>query len=520
MFSDGDNQKKYEEESFIDIRMGQIPMLSFEYLIENDPELSDKENFKRRKKAGDITVLGGRLFGKTFCVEKLDFNQYAFCAENETAGFASFDALHLKGVLNEMYEVWHNHPIMSLLRQRIVRNPFIFTTKNGISIEGINMKITAGSQAGDQFFQKHFKRLWIEEKSKETDTVNKKKTDSTSEIGCIFREAGMTDFTRHSPAGEIFYDEDLAYRILNLPQYINPNFDKEEYKKRVSKYGGKHTLGFRIYVEGEVVEEGETVFDMDTIRDLCYPHDRKGRLDVNRTIKHIEIAKKNFSTFKSRLITIRPSNAKSIYMCADIGQQGGITKIIIVADTGSKFNGLYKITLYNLKKPQQYDVLKYLHERLSCQYIALDSTGGMGEAIYSDMQVDKHFKNATLLWVAFNEDVPVGEERNEKGDVIKRKGKIVDKKMKTVDWSIVRLCHLFYQSLVFLPYDTEFDEQFDRVIAIISEKTQNVLYKCIASEDHLYQAWQVFAIAQWLVEYGKINRKRNNLNTKHCKSGV
>ena len=70
--------------------MVQIPLLSFEYLIDDDPNLTEKDNFSRKKNAGDIIVLGGRLFGKSWTVEKLDFLIYTFHAENEPAGFTSF----------------------------------------------------------------------------------------------------------------------------------------------------------------------------------------------------------------------------------------------------------------------------------------------------------------------------------------------------------------------------------------------------------------------------------------------
>ena len=68
-FSDFDNLIFCDEEEYGHIRTGQLPLLSYEYLIDKDPKLSDKENFKLREGAGTVYVLGGRKFGKTLCVE-------------------------------------------------------------------------------------------------------------------------------------------------------------------------------------------------------------------------------------------------------------------------------------------------------------------------------------------------------------------------------------------------------------------------------------------------------------------
>jgi len=57
-------------EDFGHVRLGQLPLLSYEYLVDENPELDDKENFKLREGAGNVTCLGGRLFGKTMIVEK------------------------------------------------------------------------------------------------------------------------------------------------------------------------------------------------------------------------------------------------------------------------------------------------------------------------------------------------------------------------------------------------------------------------------------------------------------------
>jgi len=1001
MFCSGDNLALFDPDKFLNIRMGQIPLLGFDHLIDNDPKLNEQQNFARRERAGNIAVFAARLFGKcnafgskvllennrlekienligtkqnvltlnekthklvkteakfydngvrkcvelrlknnkativtenhpfltkrgwveiinlklndliaipdwdnyknnnnekdviwaeiktikyvgqfqtvavyvpgyhnyiaddiishnTFVVEELDFNQYAVCCENERAGFTSFDYTHLKGVLDKMYLVWENHPIISAFKERVIRGDYQFVTKFGITIQGINMKVSAGSSAGDGFFQLHLKRLWIEENSKESDIVYEKRADSISEIGCIaenekvllkdfttksiqdveigeeilgwdeenstvtistvlnksnqgikdvvqvggeesgiwltsdhkmlikspgegiyrwakairceitsfkarkfefiinkkafywglllgiiesdgyvqeiktttgvtyqikifqadevefikntleyleisysldkarqspwgkkqgyvfrikrpnnnkifehykvlkikgnidiqkgflvgfiigdgwvdnktyglhlcqsakkekkvnliddvlsllnikatksqrwkklkddkkiemvewyiskyslpfsaekckktkkwvdhllseqckriyipyedlklkgfkakqqvwdlttttgnfivngfivhnciIRSAGMCDFVKNSPAGKVFYDPKEAYRVVNLPQFINPYFTEKQYQDRIKKWGGKESSGFKIYVEGEICEDGENALDMRLVRDLCYPHLPNGELNEKRTVKHIEITKKNYIKFKNYLALLRPLNADSLYVTADIGQKGGITEIILIAGIKEKFRYLYNITLINLTKPQQYDVFKHIVQTVNVDYLSLDSGGGQGEAMYCDMQVDKVFKNVKLIWVAFNENVPVGIDLDDDGKPIKKHGKIQEKMVNAVHQSIDRLCHLFYNALVYLPYDSRLDEQLDKVVSIRSTSTGKVLYRCIARENHLFQSWQVFSIAQWLVEYGKLEKPKNNRNETRDMIGV
>lgn len=72
LFSNYDNLTLMEEETLGHVRLGQLPLLSYEYTIDYNPEISEKDNFVLRKGAGDIYCLGGRLFGKTLLVEKID----------------------------------------------------------------------------------------------------------------------------------------------------------------------------------------------------------------------------------------------------------------------------------------------------------------------------------------------------------------------------------------------------------------------------------------------------------------
>ena len=520
MFSVGDNLTLFDPDKFLEIRMAQIPLLGFDHLIDYDSKLNEKQNFARRERAGNIAVFGGRNWGKTFIVEQLDFNQYAVCTENENAGFSSFDYGHLSGVLDKMHLVWMKHPIISSFCERAIRGDYQFSTKFGITIEGINMKVSAGASAGDGFFQKHLKRLWVEEASMESDIVYDKRADSKHEIGIIERLAGMTNFVRNSPAGTVFYEPKEAYRVVNLPQFCNPNYDERQDQERIKKWGGKEASGYKIFVKGEVCEDGENVFDMKDVRGLCYPHTSKGELDEKRTIKHIEITKKKFIKFKNYLSLIRPTNADTLYVAADIGQKGGITEIILIAGTKEKFKYLYNITLINLTKPQQYDIFKHIVQTVNVDYLALDSTGGTGEAIYSDMQVDKVFKNVKLIWVAFNSNVPIGIDLDDNGNPIRKGGKIQEKMVNSVTQSVTRLCHLFYNALIFLPYDSRLDEQLDKVVSLVSKATHKVLYKCFKEGKKIltHKGWNDITDINYNYKFATLDVDNNRTTYKKPKN--
>ena len=518
LFSNADNLSLFNDD-FINIRLCQIPMLSFEYLIDEDPNLTEKENFARKKMAGDITVLGGRLFGKTWTVEKIDFNLYTFHAENEPAGFSSFDHPHLQHVLDEMYNIWYQHPIISLFKKRVIRNPYKFVTHKGVTIDGINMNVNKGNQAGDQFFQKHFKRIWVEEKSKETKVVADKRADSTHEIGCVIRESGMTDFTKYSPAGEIWGDPEKRGIVLNLPQYANPNFDEADKKLRIKKFHGESSIGYRVYVGGEVVEEGISAIDMQLVRDMCYPHNKKGEIDETQTVKHFEISKKTFNFFKALLILERPSNADRLFICADIGDTGGTSELIIITDVKGKYRYTHNITLRDLTNKQSYLIFKYLFTKLKADYISLDCTDGTGRAIYRDLEADKKIGKKHLIWCHFNEKIVVGFEKDENDKPKLENGKPIVKYENTLIHSIQWLCnHIFYEGLILLKYDYTLDRQLNSVVAIARDKS--VVYHCLAENNHLFQAFQVFAIAQFKKEFEGHTKTESEFKKKHLNAGA
>ena len=408
MFSDFDNLSACDER-FGHIRNGQISMLSYEYTIDENPELTKKQNFHLKEGAGNIYNLGARKYGKTLITLLIDMLTSSLLLPGWNTLFSSFDQVHVRKVLETFIASIENHPFIREFKPKVKRSPTYFIQfKNGFLLESVNMNI-ASKNPGGQFFGHHTKKHWMEEASKETAKVEEKRVDAISELGCIERFSGMTDFTKYSPAGKIFYNQKKKNWLVNLPQYISPMWDSTTKAKSSKKYGGENSIGYRVFVKGEVVEDGISVFDMERVR---------RNYDDNKAIKHIELTKERFQFFRDILIVERPKNTEVLYMAADIGESAP-TEIIILSKVNDVYRYVYNITLYNLTDKEQFQVFKYLAEILKINFIGLDTTEGTGRAIFRSLE--EHYTRDHLVWCAFNEkiDIPTGSffATNEKVDI-------------------------------------------------------------------------------------------------------
>jgi hypothetical protein len=204
--------------------------------------------------------------------------------------------------------------------------------------------------------------------------------------GFIVHNSGMTNFTKYSPIGKIFYDLAKKPWIVNLPQYVSPMWDEKEKQKAARKYGGEGSVGFKVFVKGEVIEDGIAVLDMERVR-RCYMDDKE--------IKTIEIDKNSFHIFEQRLIVEAPKNAGNVYIAADIGESAP-TEIAIFAEINKKYRYIYNVILRNLTDKQQYKVFKYIAQRVGANFIGLDTTEGTGRAIFRSLAED--FDKDHLIW--------------------------------------------------------------------------------------------------------------------------
>lgn len=507
MFSnlEGPNLAEFDKEKFSEVRLYQFSMLSFEYLVDYERnDLTLKENFKLREKSGSVIAFGARKYGKSLITLQLDLLIDMVLNEGENIGFTSYDAAHIEGVLEPEILAFENHPFLKIFDARIKRNPYlIYLKKNRSKVIGINMNLQ-GTQPGNNFYQKHFSRLYVEEASGETQEVYDKRLDSISELGCVLRTSGMCDFTRYKPAGKIFYDLDNQSIVVNYPQYVNPQWDEKEKEEAIKKRGGKDSIGYRVFVEGEVVEDAISVIDMERVRRNYNP---------KKILKTFEINKEKFPNFENILILERQKNAEYLYITADIGESAP-TEIIIVQQVNGSFKYTHNITLHNLTDKEQAKIFKYLGFLLEANFIALDTTDGTGRSIFHSLE--ESFPRVNLSWVHFAEKIAVDVEKDDKGNIVFKDGLPVYKEEYVEAWSIKRLKDLLYELGKWeLPMDYKLDSQLNSVIAV--QSGNRTTYQCLAPEDHLLAAFRVFAISQWQNEFvntPKIKKKTFN------KSGV
>lgn len=338
---------------------------------------------------------------------------------------------------------------------------------------------------GQNYYGLHGYRLISEEQSLETEEVYEKRKDAISELGAVLRCSGMTNFTVHSPSGKLFYDQKLKKQVLNLPQMVNPTFNEDKQKKAEEEYGGKSSIGYRVFVNGEIVEDGVSVFDLQRIRDLCVNDKKK--------ISLIEISKEDFKFYKQYIVCERPNNSERIFISADIGVH--TTEINILSELKNKYEYLYNISLHNLTDDEQATIFKHLIEQFKANVVAIDCGDGQGRAIYNELE--KTISKNNLVWYDGKEKIPIGFQTNEDGSVIYKDGAPLAKEERMAEWSVKRLKDLFYEGKLIIPEDYKFISQFSQVIAITSG--DKILYRCNSPQgDHLFDSFKVFAIAEWL----------------------
>lgn len=492
LFSCLDNLSEFKN-TLSELRIYQYPMLSSEPFIDFEiPRVQEeteqeyqKRKFELRKGAGDLYNYGGRKFGKSLITEKVDICLSMIHDANSWCGFSSADAIHLQDILDVVTRAISFNPILHMYKRRFRASPkYELEAKNGWLLQGINMNV-ASKDAGRQWFGKHVRKLWIEEASLETDKAYDKRKDSLSELGAILRFSGMTNFTRFTPAGKAFYEPENKNKLMNLPQSVNPTFDDKEDKNRQKEYGGHDSLNYRVFVDGEVCEDGISEFDIARIEPYI-----NSKIDL----KTFEIKKESFSYFKNTIIVERPKNADRIFIASDIGDGAGGSELVILSEVGNKYHYLYRISLYSLKDDEQFEIFDWLIQKLQANVVGLDCGDGTGRAIYR--RLEKKYPKNSLVYYSGQEKIGVDWKKDDNGKVILENGKPIPLDEFMSEWSVRHLKALLYEGRILMPNDFKLEKQINSVIArTVGSRT---VYACVSEDgDHVFDAFKVFAIAVW-----------------------
>jgi len=490
--------KNYKKDQFAKIRLYQLPFMSYEYLIADDPELSEEENFELKKGAGQCYMYCGRKIGKSLIGLLIDMcldtiHNY----KDWTVGFTSFDDEHVSKMMEPYIKVMQNHPFFKLFQVDVKRkNTIVVRTPTGHSVTGVNMNLS-GREPGSYFESEHFSKLYGDEMHYETQEVVKKRSSATSEEGVIQRFAGITNFTPDSPAGTVFFDLDKRNWLVNAPQTVSKAWTPSRKEEAIKEHGDENAPSYRIHVMAEVIQDLEGTYDMDRIRACYYPKNK------NRPVKHFELNQRDFdfknltelkSQLKTKLIVERPKNAAITYIGSDFGEN--ITEIVILFEVDqtnieNKFRYVYSVSLYKMTPDEQTEIYKYLINKLQIEITCIDTSDSGGKQIYRNL--NKTYKKENLEWVAFQEKIDIDYKRDDRGRIIKKDGKYEYEQEYVSDWSIAQIKDLFYNQKVDCLYDMKLDKEFGNMLS--SPRLHGISkYKSKINCDHHHQAWQTVAI--------------------------
>jgi hypothetical protein len=504
MFSNLDNLLEFEDEKFAFIRPYQETMLSYEYSVATDPELSDKENFLRKKGAGDSYAIASRRIGKSLVFLICDMLQSIMLLAGCETAFGSYDANHVRKIFSSIIPVVEYHPCYKGIKKVYNQTPqYLYIGKNGMKISGVNENAINQRKAGENWIGLHPMKTWYEEISRWCSVAQEKQTEAVSELGVIFRGSGMADCTKNSPAGEIVSDRRNKNIIINYSQFVNPTWDEYTRKESLKKYKSEASFGWKVYVLGELVEDGYSALDMKLVSE-CY--------NDTTEIKNIEINKTTFSYYQDLLIVDKPKDAECTYIATDISDIG-TTETVIIFDTLSGLKYRYNITMLGLTDEQIYLVLKFLGEKLGANVLALDCGEAAGRGV--SRRLLKDFSAENIFEYAGNKKIVVEFERT-KDNYLKydTAGKAIVKEEFMSEWAVQIIKEIFYNKRIDIPIDHKLDEQLSK---LVSTKSGNRVLYAISGEDHLFDAFKVFCCAWWQNHLSIISPIKKK---KFCKTGV
>jgi len=488
LFNDFDNLSSFSENEYGKVRLYQYPFLGFDGQYLDDEKLSEKENFKNRKGMAEGYALGGRGTGKSLLALIIDSLVATFNQLYKWGAVESCDDDHVKTIMEKIVTALEFHPILRLLdtSKNTQRKPYRIVANNGCLLESVNDNLY-GKDPGRHWFGKHCDRIWAEEASFISKEVTDNKLRAVSEMGVVERFSGMTTFSKVSPMGEIFDNITNENKIVNVPSLVNPAWDEDEDKRMQLQFGGKNSVGYQVQILGKVIENDEAVFNMDEVR-KTYIRDFP--------IKAFEINKNNFFRYKEILILDRPINSEKMVMALDVGEGGAPTEIIVLSQTNGIYRYIYNITVFKLSSEEHYELLECIMNMIQVNLVGIDVTSGGGKAILSHLS-KKYSEH--LVAVSFNENIDIDFDKDEKGEIVYDNGHVQFKQDRVDSWSIQCLKRLFYNEKIKCLIDMKLDSQFAAVIA--KKSTQGkTLYGC-KIDNHLFQAFQVFAITDFITEF-------------------
>lgn len=498
LFTEGSPDGWLTGEPAVKVRLYQIPFLQHDTCLVDDNRLTQQENFDKRKVAGTLWLICGRLIGKTFI--SLGINILAKGVQNicKQIVVASYDLAHIKLFVDKVCNTFDSHPFFKKFKKNMKRgNPdYEIKLKNQTEILSVNTNVK-GKNPGASHWGKHAHYYYEDETQATTDKSDEPRIDAISELGCIDCLCGIPLVTKTSPLGKKLKDRAASKKYLvKLPQYVNKNFTEEKRIERIKQYGGENTVGYKVNVEAILIEGAYGAFEMSEVRDN-YAEDK--------FIKLFEITPETYDDFKNILILDKYKNAEQVLIGVDVGDRAN-TEIVIVFKINKKYYYAYRITTFKLSLTKQLpELLYWIFNKLEVNYIGIDSTT-MGKAVYERMvellpakKIGERFINR-VIWCSFSETMKTGYEKDEEGNlkVDEKSNEYIEKYEPTLPFCVQKLRDMFFDKLFVIPTDDyAFDEQFSSYLEFISG---NRISYDSTTANHIVQAFEVLAKVIWEIE--------------------
>lgn len=512
-----------QDSKCLKLRNYQFAMQNYSYMYGNNPKLSAQQNFNFKKVAGTIFNIAARNLGKSLWIFIDTFLTTIHSHCKETL-LASCDDTHLKKVTSTVLNLFREHPFFEVFRKTgkvegIKAQPVEVYTQHGNVLYGRNEKID-DPEPGTQFHSIHAETTWYEEASYMTNLGTEKRVDAISSLGCIERLSGIPDVRVGSPLGELLRHKKNKKFICRIPQYVRDDWSKETAEEQAAKYKGRNSTAYKLNVEAEIVEGAESKWDMERIRKNC--------LNTDIKIKFFEVSKELFvntddlnefdrqQLISERLykrIIISRLPCKKIIVASDIGTSASPSEVAIYfCDDKDKWKYHYQISLFKLTVREQAYIFNWIYNVLGSCFIALDSTNADGDAIRDKLIKEFKLPEEYLPFYKMQKNIEVEPLKNDKGQIIKNSsGKPLMKEVYTKSWAVQQLENIFYNSLIEIPYDEKFLDQFANHWEKLSANGKP--FWGSTTEEHLVDTFLVFALCAWETEF---KNTKNLKNTNRC----
>lgn len=231
--------------------------------------------------------------------------------------------------------------------------------------------------------------------------------------------------------------ESSTYTVYRVPRMFRPDWDEQVKKEKIEEYGSEDSVDYRRNLYGETIEEITTVFP----RTLLYNQ------MVNRDSKFANVySHYEFRSEIENIDTIKIMNdldfLDELYLAIDVGWVLAPTTAVIIGEKDSKYYILKILDFYRYTHP---DLAKfftsYLFKIFKFKFISVDSTSG-GVSFYQMLK--KH--NDAVIGIDF-----------------RKKVKVDNQDVSLNDFSVQAVKTLLEQGRLFLPYDSEFIQEWSQV---------------------------------------------------------